>query len=178
MTLEPLILFAEDRHASHSLAPVPGGAEARQMTAGSGQRCIALCKNSGPLGSWLRMCLRSMDLHSNRWLLTWKVAATKSRRRLKFRLVPSDSITGGRASGFLHTPTATANQGAPSMRRWPSCRGIEVSPEAWERRMGLPPGHTDGLGLSDTSRMRMAGNAVVVDVAEWIGRRIMAADGR
>jgi hypothetical protein len=63
---------------------------------------------------------------------------------LKFRLVPLDKTTGGRASGFAATPTATANQLAPSMQKHPGCRLIaDLKPETLERRMGFPPGWTD-----------------------------------
>jgi len=40
-----------------------------------------------------------------------------------------------------------------------------------ERLMGLPDGFTD-VGLSDTARYRLVGNAVAVPVIEWIGRRL------
>ena len=39
--------------------------------------------------------------------------------------------------------------------------------------MGLPDGWTEGQ--SDSARYRQCGNAVVVPVAEWIGRRLMEA---
>jgi hypothetical protein len=76
------------------------------------------------------------------WFLTWKRTVIKSRLRWKFRLAPSDLITGGRASGFSATPTETANQGCPSMQKWPWCRNLEMTPEAWEHRMGYPEGWT------------------------------------
>ena len=51
-------------------------------------------------------------------------------------------------SGFLATPTETANQDAPSMMKWPGCRNFvqvfgRVSPVAYEWLMGLPSGWTD-----------------------------------
>lgn len=68
---------------------------------------------------------------------TWNIWATRSGRRF-CRLALSVSTM--RANGFTlwATPTATANQASPSMQKWPGCRGIEVSPEAWCRRMGYP----------------------------------------
>jgi hypothetical protein len=131
---------AADGPASLFRQPRAGDDEARQMTAGSGLRLLASWHSSGPLGLLVRMLLTSTDPHSSRWFLTWKRSVTKSRRRWKFRLVPSDTITGGGASGFSATPTETANQGCPSMRKWPGCRGVEMTPEAWERRMGYPEG--------------------------------------
>lgn len=69
--------------------------------------------------------------------MTWKPWATKS-GRLFCRL--SASVKTMRDLGFilLATPTATANQSCASMQKWPGCRGVEVTPEAWCRRMGYP----------------------------------------
>lgn len=56
------------------------------------------------------------------------------------------------ASSWLPRPTAKANQLAPSMRKWPSCRNLQdfigrtggsPHPELWEWLMGLPTGWTD-----------------------------------
>ena len=52
----------------------------------------------------------------------------------------------------LPRPTAKANQLAPSMRKWPSCRNLQdligrtggaPHPELWEWLMGFPAGWTD-----------------------------------
>ena len=134
--------FAEAFPASHSALPAPGSDTAKRMTVSSGLRCFALCSKSSQVGLLARMLLASNQWASSRWFLTWRPAGTKS-GRLKFRLVPSDTITGARASGFAHTPTATANQGAPSMQKYPGARGLEMTPQAWERRMGFPEGWTD-----------------------------------
>ena len=69
--------------------------------------------------------------------LTWKVLDIGLGLRIS-RLARSGLTTYGREFGFLATPTATANQGAPSMRKHKGCRGIEVSPQAWCKRMGYP----------------------------------------
>jgi hypothetical protein len=134
--------FAEGFLASHSAQPAPGGAAASAMTVSSGRKCCALFRNASPLGSLVRMLLELNRWHSDKWFLTWKAQDTKSRRRLKFRLVPSDTITGGRASGFSHTPTCAVNMGAPSMQKHLCCRGLLMTPEEWERRMGFPIGWT------------------------------------
>ncbi len=42
------------------------------------------------------------------------------------------------------------------------------------RLQGFPDDWLDGLSLSDSANYRMLGNAVCVNVAEWIGRRIIA----
>jgi hypothetical protein len=117
--------------------------DATAVTVISGQKCAELFRNAGPLGSFVRTLLTSTDWQSAKWWLIWKGSDTKSRRRLKFRLVPSDTTTGGHASGFVATPTAKANQSAPSMRKWPGCLEIDLTPEIIERRMGYPIGWTD-----------------------------------
>ena len=53
-----------------------------------------------------------------------------------------------------------------------SQRGIRrLTPTECERLQGFPDGWTNGF--SDTARYKMLGNAVCVNVAEWVGRRIM-----
>jgi DNA (cytosine-5)-methyltransferase 1 len=48
-----------------------------------------------------------------------------------------------------------------------------LTPTECERLQGFPDGWTEGL--SDTARYKCLGNAVTVNVAEWIGKRIVAA---
>jgi DNA (cytosine-5)-methyltransferase 1 len=60
-----------------------------------------------------------------------------------------------------------------------------LTPTECERLQGFPDGHTAwGVDVSgqrvnqaDSARYRQTGNAVSVPVAEWIGRRLVAADG-
>lgn len=139
----PSISSAAVFPVSRSVQPAVDVNVARRTLVTSGRRCAELYHNSSPLGCCLRMLLTSTGLDSLKWYLTWKPSITKSGRRLKFRLVPSDSTTGARASGFSATPTETANQGCPSMQKWPGCRNLEMTPSAWERRMGFPAGWTD-----------------------------------
>ena len=66
--------------------------------------------------------------------------------------------TFGPDFGYLATPTATANQSAPSMMKHPGCRNFvevfgEVSPSAYEYLMGWPLGWTD-LRLLETGKCR------------------------
>ncbi len=143
MDLEELTSLSVGSHANRSQQLQPGSAKAREMTATSGRRCLELFKTRDAVGLSVKMLLESTAWRSRKWFLTWKPAATRLHRRLKFRLVPSDTIIGGRASGFSHTPTATANHMAPSMTKHPSCRGIIVTPEIWESAMGFPKGWTD-----------------------------------
>lgn len=55
-----------------------------------------------------------------------------------------------------------------------------LTPRECERLQGFPDDWTlydaEGKVISDSARYRMLGNAVVVNVAEWIGRRIMEID--
>lgn len=58
------------------------------------------------------------------------------------------ATTFGSDFGYLATPTATANQSAPSMRKHAGCRNFvkvfgSVTPEAYEYLMGWPLGWTD-----------------------------------
>lgn len=138
-SLELSMSSAAGSRASRTRARRAGASVEQRMTVGSGQKCYASFPRSGPLGFVLKTLLTSRVWHSDRWLLVWKVSATKQ-RRLKFRLVPLDMITFASASGFSATPTATANQACPSMTKWSGCRGAVVSPESWEKRMGFPPG--------------------------------------
>ncbi len=51
-----------------------------------------------------------------------------------------------------------------------------LTPTECERLQGFPDGHTAVNGQSDSRRYKQLGNAVAVPVAEWIARRIVAAD--
>ncbi len=51
-----------------------------------------------------------------------------------------------------------------------------LTPTECLRLQGFPDDWLDIPGLSDSSKYRLAGNAVCVPVVEWIGRRIMAVD--
>jgi DNA (cytosine-5)-methyltransferase 1 len=48
-----------------------------------------------------------------------------------------------------------------------------LTPVECERLQGFPDGWTDGQ--ADSTRYRQLGNAVCVNVAEWIGRRLLNA---
>ena len=69
--------------------------------------------------------------------MTWNHWATKSGRQF-FRLAVSVSIMSDIGCTLSATPTATANQSAPSMQKHPGCRLLEVSPKTWRERMGYP----------------------------------------
>jgi site-specific DNA-cytosine methylase len=63
-------------------------------------------------------------------------------------------------------------QGYPAVRQGMAVR--RLTPLECERLQGFPDGWTD-VGISDSARYRLLGNAVAVPVAEWIGRRIVEA---
>lgn len=106
----------------------PGSAGERMMTATSGRRLFVPSMRSGPLGSWVRMCLGSRRWYSPARRLTWAAQTIFSRReiytersgdssstasagtsrtrdipssRLLYRLVPSERRTGGTGFGLL-----------------------------------------------------------------------------
>lgn len=99
---EQLTLFPADSPASPFL--LPGSAEARRMTATSGQKCCGLLRNCSPVGLLARMLLGSSQWRSTRCYLTWKLAGTPQ-GRLLFRLVPSTPRTAG--IGLPLWPTVT-----------------------------------------------------------------------
>lgn len=121
-----LTLFPEDSRAS--LFPSPGSAEAVRMTVTSGQKCCALLKNSGPLGSLAKMLLESSIWRSTRRYLIWKPKATPQ-GRLLFRLAPSTPRTDGTGSPlWLGTMTASQTGGNHSLRSEERRKGRVPSP--------------------------------------------------
>lgn len=113
-----------------SRSPKLGNSELRRTTATSGRRCAKSLHSADPLGSLVKMLLASSRWHSTMCWLTWKVSATP-RGRLLFQLAPSMRVTEGTESGsLLATPTAKANQLAPSMKKWPSCAAMLPTPTA------------------------------------------------
>jgi len=55
------------------------------------------------------------------------------------------------------------------------CQGVRrLTPVECLRLQGFPDDWFDGVGLSDSQKYRLCGNAVAVPCAEWIGRRIVA----
>lgn len=145
LPLQPM-LFAQDSPVSPEAPQPVDETRAASILTGSGRRCLGLFNRAGPVGSLVRTLLTSTSVPGwrwTKWYLIWRPSVSKSRRLLKFRLVPSDTITGARASGLSATPTETANQSCPSMQKWPGCRSVDLRPEVLERRMGYPVGWTD-----------------------------------
>ncbi len=102
------------------------------------------------LMSSLESRLPKPQIGTMRRAMTWRAMAMPS-GRLTCRLSVSVAIM--RALGFTlsATPTAKANQSAPSMSKWPGCREIEVSPHTWCDRMGYPPAWLQCAGSATRS---------------------------
>ncbi len=101
-----LTLLPADSLASLSVSP--GSDEARQMTAGSGLKCLESLRRSDRSGLLRRMLLGSSTWGSTIVYLTWRIAATLSNRIL-FQLVPSTPRTDGIESSLWATPSARAD---------------------------------------------------------------------
>ena len=184
-TEEQLSLFAEDSPVSHSV--LPGSKEAHKMIAHSGLRCCELYRKWLPDGSLAKMFLESSRWNSTRCYLTWRSRVTPA-GRLLFQLAPSMPTTGEIESGLLgtptaiykvrserfregrspnpaeyalmHTPTATANQMAPSMQkhvgswwRTPSADQGGTPKALLEGKTTRPSGHKIQIRLQDQVRM-------------------------
>ncbi len=65
-------------------------------------------------------------------------------------------------------------QGYSAVRQDTSVR--RLTPTECERLQGLPDGWTDLGGTADSKRYAALGDAVTVNVAEWIGRRLARSD--
>lgn len=91
-----------------NLTASPGSDSARQTTATSGRKWLALLAKSGPAGSLVKTLLASSRWRSTIVCLTWKASATK-RGRLYFRLVPSTPRIDETASGLWPTVTINGN---------------------------------------------------------------------
>ncbi len=76
----------------------------------------------------------------------------------------------------LTTGVGKPGEGYPAVRNAASVR--RLTPTECERLMSWPDGWTavDGDKTPDSRRYAACGNGVVSNVAEWIGRRIMAVE--
>ena len=106
----------QDFLASH--IPLPGSAEAMEMTARSGMNLFASLTSADQNGPLVKTFMASSQWASSKCYLTWKVSAIGS-SHLLFRLAPSTPPIDEIESGLLHTPTATRNQLALSMQKHP-----------------------------------------------------------
>ena len=106
------MLFAEDSLANHLAKREDSKLKTTPDI--SGRKCLGLSGNAGPLGLLEKMLLDSSDWAWTKYSLIWKAKATPQ-GRLIFQLARSELRTSGSGYGLLHTPTAKANQMAPSM---------------------------------------------------------------
>ena len=88
--------------------------ERKTTPATSGRKCLDLSGNAGPLGLLEKTLLGSSNWAWTKYSLTWRAKATPQ-GRLIFQLARLAPRTSDSDSGLLHTPTAKANQMAPSM---------------------------------------------------------------
>ena len=106
------MLFAEDSLANRLVKRE--SSKPKTTPAISGQKCLGLSGNAGPLGLLEKTLLGSSDWAWTKYSLTWKAKATPQ-GRLIYQLARQEPRTSADDSGLLHTPTAKANQMAPSM---------------------------------------------------------------
>jgi DNA (cytosine-5)-methyltransferase 1 len=77
-------------------------------------------------------------------------------------------------SPTLLTPSPTGGGHPPEVANGYGVR--RLTPTECERLQGFPDGHTAVNEQSDSARYKQLGNAVCVNVAEWLGRRIAQVD--
>lgn len=122
---------------------IPARLEAATRRTISGRKCGESWQRSLP-GTYLPRT--SSDARST-------APATTSKRWVTEPGPPPDRpqtwvlTTFGSGTGYLHTPTATANFAAPSMQKWPGCREFvrvfgSPAPSNFEWLMGWPAGWT------------------------------------
>ena len=97
-----------------SRSPSPVSASDMRMTATSGRTSCKLLHKNDPLGAVSRTFMVTSAWASTKCFLTWKAKGTPA-GRLLFQLAVSMRPTSVLEPSLLHTPTATANQMAPSM---------------------------------------------------------------
>ena len=158
-------LFAEDSLVSHS--PKLENSLPKTTPVTSGQKCLDLSGNVGPLGLLERTLLGSSNWAWTKYSLTWKAKATPQGRLIYqlARLAPRTSDSG---SGLLHTPTAKANQTSPSTEPGNWVSGLWQTPnvedagrtgskEAWIKYQDR--GHTPSCRLRNQVQMWPTPNA-------------------
>jgi hypothetical protein len=148
-TEEQLALFAEDSLASPTALWANEAAMA--ITVPSGERCLGLFKNQGPLGSLVRMLLVSKQWASIVFALTWSMRVTPY-GYLIFQLRASAHDMN--VAGYTSLPTPLARDfkdseapvyrdGVQQMDTLGRVLGGTPHPEFVEAMMGFPIGWTD-----------------------------------
>jgi DNA (cytosine-5)-methyltransferase 1 len=78
---------------------------------------------------------------------------------------------GDKPTTLQASQVTDVHQGMAVRRLSPlECERLQGFPDFWTRWLA------DGTEQSDSARYRQCGNAVAVPVAEWIARRLVAAD--
>ena len=148
------MLFAEDSLASHF--PTQESNELKTTPAISGRKCLDLSGNAGPLGLLEKTLLGSSNWAWTKYSLTWKTKATPQ-GRLIFQLARLAPRTSGSDSGLLHTPTAKANQMAPSMATSGSGNWVSTLEGAKPHHMVPTPTTMDHVERKSTNKTPSTG---------------------
>lgn len=127
--------------AGFRVSPIPRQLREKTLQMISGRKCGGSWQMSLP-GTYLPRT--SKDARSIERPTNWKRWVTKS-DALSFPRQTWVLTTFGSGTGYLHTPTCTANYASPSMQKWPSCRAFTLafgkpSPANHEWLMGWPIG--------------------------------------
>ena len=136
-----LTWYQQDFLANRSVRP----REDATMRATTGPKPAESSERCRPDGFFLKTCQKLLLPVP---AAIWKASATKQ-GTCAFQPRPLGPSIIDRVGGLLATPTATANQTAPSMQKHPGCRrfvqicGGRITPASWEWMMGWPIGWTD-----------------------------------
>ncbi len=130
-------------HATPSLAQGPRRTNATMTIAGRKQRPLyALFDPSTSYWRTSQACFEGMQAESP---LTWPRWATWDQAGCY--LLPTKALTtSAKGSGFVATPTRTANQLSPSMQKHPGCRAMRPTPNAGSDRWGFTWQELGGQG--------------------------------
>jgi hypothetical protein len=126
---EQSMLFAEDSHARTSASPITAVLDWLESNPGYGESSPASFARFDPdTQSWKTYqysVLGGLETFSETW-----PRAGMTRSGSAYQLVPLVPPISETESGFLPTPTATANQTAPSMQKHPGVRRLWSTPVA------------------------------------------------
>ena len=103
-TQTELIFSPEDSHVNHSALRVKE--KAKKILATSGRKCLELLKRLDRPGLLARTLLESLDWHSSKYFLIWKVRGITP-KHLSFQLALSGRCTKETDFGLWLTPTAS-----------------------------------------------------------------------
>jgi hypothetical protein len=131
---------------SASPAKEPGSAEHARVFGANTH--VSLANYDPGTSSWKTSQLSLLE-DSGELLGTWPRSGM-TRSGTAFLLLPLAPLTAVTGSGLLHTPTAKANQGAPSMRSWDA--GSWFREERWPT-----PRASDGRGPGQRWKRRTLG---------------------